>query len=378
MSVSFYDLMKYAKTGIASPDMTHFDKARALAAFGNAFPSATLSGVPPISFKSNGKPLTAWSISGNLYQQGTPTPDAPIVPQETGDRTANLFDSNTITFPTSTIIIYNPIYVGDGTFTLSSTIPETETKDVFFLSGNVSSGANSQNNGVSNGVSRTRQSTDGFVTVAMRYNPIRYNPADYNYMLNTGITALPYEPYGVKLPLTLAGQTSPIYLSEPIRKIGEYADSVASDGTVTRRIKKLVLTGTEYWLKIQAVKVFYIIVDDAVRTNGIVTTLCTHYNGVENTSSSFNMSNKTVAFQSTSTRLYIRDNNYEDVTDFKTYLQQQYAAGTPVTVWYVLATPTTETITAPTLTPAKGANTLTVDTTLPPSGVSITGQIKAI
>jgi hypothetical protein len=37
-----------------------------------------------------------------------------------------------------------------------------------------------------------------------------------------------------------------------------------------------------------------------------------------------------------------------DTAAFKSFLQQQYQAGTPVTVWYVLSTPETETVTVPT------------------------------
>lgn len=47
-------------------------------------------------------------------------------------------------------------------------------------------------------------------------------------MLNTGSTALPYEPYGYKLPLTVNGVEYPIYLGEV---------------ETTRKIRKLVLTG---------------------------------------------------------------------------------------------------------------------------------------
>lgn len=72
MSVSFYDLMKYAKTGIASPEMTGFDKLRARAAFGG-YPVSTITGTPPISFKSDGKPLSAWSIAGNMVQDSVTT-----------------------------------------------------------------------------------------------------------------------------------------------------------------------------------------------------------------------------------------------------------------------------------------------------------------
>ena len=43
MSASFFDLMKYARTGIASPGMTGFDKLRARAAFGGGVPKVAKS-----------------------------------------------------------------------------------------------------------------------------------------------------------------------------------------------------------------------------------------------------------------------------------------------------------------------------------------------
>lgn len=46
-----------------------------------------LSGVPPLSFTAKGKPLTAWSITGNTVQNGTPTPENPVEVQAVGDRT---------------------------------------------------------------------------------------------------------------------------------------------------------------------------------------------------------------------------------------------------------------------------------------------------
>ena len=98
MSASFYDLLKYAKTGIASPGMTAYDKMRAVAMAGGKV--KTLTGVPPLIFKSNGKPLVSWSMLGNSQQNGTPAPDAPIMPEFVGERTENIYDkTNVITLP---------------------------------------------------------------------------------------------------------------------------------------------------------------------------------------------------------------------------------------------------------------------------------------
>lgn len=49
-------------------------------------------------------------------------------------------------------------------------------------------------------------------------------------MLNSGSTALPYEPYGYKVPVTVSNGTdtltTPIYLSEQIRKVGDEAEYI--------------------------------------------------------------------------------------------------------------------------------------------------------
>ena len=274
---SFYDMMKYARTGIASPSMTHYDKQKALAMAGGGFPISTITSIPPISFKSDGSALTAWIISGDMTQTGTPTPDAPIQPQECGD----------------------------------------------------------------------------FVTTGE----------------HTG-------QYAVQV--TVGGITQTVYLPEPLRKIGDYADTISSTGTVTRRIKKLVLDGTENW--IMASDAFYMssISPDYLRAKNDVTFMCSHYEPFPQTNSLSNVPDSMISFGYTTSnqRFYLRDSSFINTRDFKSFLSAQYSSGTPVTICYVLAAPTTEQVTTPTLTPEKGSNTLSVGTTLQPSDVSITGHIK--
>jgi len=150
---------------------------------------------------------------------------------------ANLFDKNNFTFGTDTTIIYVPIYVGEGTFTLSTNFPDNNTRDVFFMAGSVSSGASSSGNGVSITTPRTRTAVNGYVTVATRYNSLRENPANYNYMLNIGSTALPYQPYAptiIKGNLSQSGTpnpSSPIYPSECGDKMANLFDVNATDTT---------------------------------------------------------------------------------------------------------------------------------------------------
>jgi hypothetical protein len=74
-----------------------------------------------------------------------------------------------------------------------------------------------------------------------------------------------------------------------------------------------------------------------------------------------------------------------NITDFKAYLAAQYAAGTPVTIWYMLATPETAVVNEPlmkigdyadSLTTSipctAGENTIDVQTTVAPSEVTAT------
>jgi hypothetical protein len=152
-----------------------------------------------------------------------------------------------------------------------------------------------------------------------------------------------------------------IYLQEPIRKIGNYSDSIDyENGTVTRNIKKLVLDGTENWR--DQYNGFTLSV---TKKAGYRTIMCTHYGETAGST------DKSIYSASTNV-IIIFDSSFTSLADFKAYLTTQYANGNPVTVYYVLATPEVEQITPPTITPSIESNTISVDTTLQPSNLSIT------
>ena len=89
-----------------------------------------LSGIPPLSFTAKGKPLTAWSITGNTVQNGTPTPDNPVEVLGCGDydsdtgmykipvatRGKNLFKAPVYTSKTENGVTWESN--GDGTITV--------------------------------------------------------------------------------------------------------------------------------------------------------------------------------------------------------------------------------------------------------------------
>ena len=381
---SLYDLKKYAETGIAAPGMTAFDKMRALSAFGG-FPVKTLTGVPPLTFQSDGTALTAWSISGNLTQTGTPTPSAPIQPEETGDRTANLFDkdnadifhayisglqsrwvlsddSRSIKIPCKPSTIY--------TFSTSTEIP------VFRVAESQAENAEPSQLGeevtvlynVVNSNECTVTTSANAKWLIFQGSATLFDVWMSELMINTGSTALPYVPFGYAIPITLAGQTQTIYLTEPLRKIGYYCDTVEQDGTVTRMIKKWVLSGQERWSKYNS---RLIVARPSDMPNSTTSILSSHF-------MLLNGAGQPGTFYVESSNVNFNFDGSNDIDEWKTYLADQYAAGTPVCVLYVLANPVTETVTVPTLTPTKCSNTLSVETTLSPSEVGITGHIKAV
>lgn len=402
MSASFYDLLKYAKTGIASPSMTHYDKLKALAMCKAGFPVKTLTGVPPLTFQSDGTPLTAWSITGNMTQTGTPTPTVPIQPEETGDRTANLWanfkdHSNygvTITkhddglyFSGTSTQDGNFVVSGGlkaGVYTISANanrVPvDANTSCIQIYKANAISKYVTNANAVSGYTTFEISEDMNDVQFRIRVeNGVNYDGFILRPMLNSGGTALPFEHFGYKIDISCGGQTYTSYLQEPIRKIGDYADiasAVGTVGTATRRIKKAVFNGTENWQYSRSGSNTRVFLQLESNCLSLSPAICTHF--VYNADNiGYPRKSEFVINSVRSIIIGINGDNFADAAAFKQWLSDNYSAGTPVCIWYVLAEPQTETFTAPTITPTNGANVLTVGTTLPPSEVSITGHIKS-
>lgn len=271
----------YTKAEIDSMLYLYYTKAEADALFEWAtFTTATITtDTMPLTFIADGSPLTAWSISGNGQQTGTPTPDNQVMPEFVGTLSGSYWT----------------------------------------------------------------------------------------------------------LPITCAGQTTPVYLGQV---------------QTVREIKKLILNGTEEWSKASTtlLNAFRIILNGYLR-EAVNVLVCTHYKGIAPIGDVTMLNNFDTALLLTASGnnyFYIRDDNYTTVEDFKTYLAAQYAAGTPVTVWYILATPETAIVNEPlckidtyadvldsedaavTVPITRGENTLTIGTTLQPSEITVTGKIREV
>jgi len=188
--------------------------------------------------------LHRYKIYGNTEQNGTPTPENPIEPSECGERTGNIWTLTATDFSESTVVVGAAKEVTitgltpNTRYTLSSNIRKTDD-DASCLWFN---GTSSRTNGVWDGQSRTATSSaNGELKVYYR-STILPEFDNYWYMLNSGSTAFPYEPYGYKLPLASAGQSVDIYLGGDTLSAEEYIDS--GTGKIYRMVSG-VLTPTD-------------------------------------------------------------------------------------------------------------------------------------
>jgi hypothetical protein len=262
-----------------------------------------------------------------------------------------------------------PISLERGTYTLSFEYKSNNTGPVTIIFYDGSAIIQDSNVTIINNKGTVSINSSQAITTIRLYSAAGYNTS-YNYaaeytniMLNRGSTPLPYEPYN--------RITTPVYLGEV---------------ETTRQVKKLVLTGSEEsWIGHGSIPSWYqLTIDDVIIDN---LELCTHYKPSPFPPSTIQNGEILVVKSSASNsgRIIIRDTNYTVKADFLAYLAAQYAAGTPVTVWYVLANEATgivneplrkigdyadevSNITIPTIT---GTNILSVDTTLQPSEVTI-------
>lgn len=146
-----------------------------------------------------------------------------------------------------------------------------------------------------------------------------YNNYKIKIGINKGTVAKAYEPY--------KQQTECFPLSEGQKLMeGSY---LADDGIHHVR-KQVVLTGTENWnLYLNKTKTFKLSISPWSYSG-----VCTHYQRI--ISSSFDV--KTGIYLSGSAMVVISDPRFSTVEEFKTYLAEQYSAGTPVTFEYIMIT----------------------------------------
>lgn len=166
--------------------------------------------------------------------------------------------------------------------------------------------------------------------------------------IELGSTATPYEPY--------TGSAAMLTLPETI--YGGTVDAVTGEGAKT--IHRAVLDGTEEWvlnaqMKDSGINGYQIALE--FLADDSYTCICSHFGGMK-----WDGILKEDSVSVTSQVMVVRTNGSETLEDWKSYLAAQYAAGTPVTIAYKLATPTAFHATGGQSLPAlPGTNTVYTD-----------------
>lgn len=218
----------------------------------------------PVNIYADGNNATV-SLVGNMQQTGTPTPDNPIQPSECGERTGNLlFAPDTGTTVSVLAISYT---TNSSEFILNKNVTDNNVSSavncnialdaetysitaqglntagvnldcIYLVDSNNTIIVQNIVNDTSVQFTLTEATTIAKISFVAAASSV-YNNQVVSIMLNTGSTALPYQPYGYKIPISSANATTPVYLGEV---------------ETTRKIKKLVLTGEEVWAKSSAYK----------------------------------------------------------------------------------------------------------------------------
>lgn len=154
------------------------------------------------------------------------------------------------------------------------------------------------------------------------------------------------------ISITASGADTQTATAPNLFSVGDYADEIEIiSGAVTRKVGIYVFDGEE---SVSASGAGWAIgIADKIRSK--VAMLCTHY--PYSSATMANAPDKSIISFS-SQNIGIKDSTLTSASDVKTWLGEQYAAGTPVIVVYPLAEETTEQIAPQPLNANAGTNTL--------------------
>ena len=222
-------------------------------------------------------------ISNIMLNAGsTPLPYEPYG-ESVGDRTGNLFDYSTITtgyriywsdggaYADKTAIMSDYISVITGAYSINhpvGIICYDSDKNYIGMRYN-----NSYQKGHHVAAITSFTITDECRYIRMLTYANELYPASIteNTMLNTGSTALPYEPYGYKVPVTVSNGTdtltTPIYLPEQIKKVGDEAEYIDYGTQKQHRVRKNLLQNTATSQTVNGVT-FTVNSDGSITCNG--------------------------------------------------------------------------------------------------------------
>lgn len=359
----------------------------------------TISGAFPLTLTDcvDNKSITNYSIHGNSMQDGVPTPDAPIEVESVGEYDEsigkykipitvsgkNLFDKSDYQVDVQGAIGFSIRHLKIGTkYTISSNKPLTWVKISL-----ASSGYNSVQFANESGFYK-------YSFTMQRHSNISENETQYLFLGSTvgertfvnnisqldgfdiqieeGSTTTDYEPYHESI-------STNIYLDEPLRKVGDYADYIDFENNeIVRNIGKYTFTGDERdWggaVGYTGSFGYTVNISDLSLTVHKVG-LCNHL-----TQSGFAGSVNRFAFHDAANHpycyIFFLEKDFPDLGTYspetaKQIVKQMYDSGEPLILYYNTNTPTKEFVELPIIPTFKGTSIISVDTTIQPSNAEI-------
>ena len=187
--------------------------------------------------------------------------------------------------------------------------------------------------------------------------------------LEKGSPATSYEPYKGKT-------TKHIYLDEPLRKIGDYADYIDfKNQKVVRCIGEITLDGTENWVYQESNNIIYL----SIKNKNLSRThdsFSTHFlfQDSKNAIDPYFVVVNSSTLGNVVLRFYQQGDNiiYSTADEFKTFLVDQYNSGNPVKLLCNCYNVVETAVTIPNLAAPKSERaTIMVDTSIKPSNMKI-------
>lgn len=377
-----------------------------------ALKTAYAEGVPCVLESSKGKNIRNYEVYGNSVQDGVPTPESPVEIQSVGDlvtdtesehygkynipitvcgknllpypyyynsRTLNgitfaIYDDGTIilngtgefdTVRTKDFLLLYNSDISAGTYTLSGcpTGGSTYSYRLFVIVYNYySDGSPRYYNDIGSGTSIDVKE-NCTITITIRFGDEigTVNNLVFKPQLEKGSSATEYEPYKGRI-------TEHIYLDEPLRKVGEYADYIDFKGQkVVRNTAQTTFNGSENWVKTGDVS------SGVYQGFAVSNTISGALSGdFECLSDKFPYSSTTkknivqLINSAYSLRIIIGS---EYVPDLETATFKNWLSENNVKLTYPIATPTEENISLPALKTFKGTSIISVDTSVQPSNI---------
>lgn len=149
--------------------------------------------------------------------------------------------------------------------------------------------------------------------------------------------------------------------AEMLLSVGNYQDvQSVLDGVVTRNVGIKVLDGTETWVKQVNSARYGVILNDSSLSENLIP-ISSHFVGLSANTPWTQMYLGNCKKEKTTSTYYFQYDTITTIQDWKQWLQDQYAQGTPVIVVYPLAEPTTETVTPQPLSIQAGTNIITAE-----------------